>query len=94
MAWNILTSRPGVSCVKPKGALYLFPRLEPKVYNIISDDKFVLDFLMEEKVLLVKGSGFNITDMNHFRIVFLPRVDVLADAMQRLGRFLEKNRKP
>ena len=90
MAWNILTSIPGVSCVKPKGALYLFPRLEPKVYNIISDDKFVLDFLMEEKVLLVKGSGFNITDMNHFRIVFLPRVDVLADAMQRLGRFLEK----
>lgn len=94
MSWNILTSIPGVSCVKPKGALYLFPRLEPKVYNIVSDDKFVLDFLMEEKVLLVKGSGFNITDMNHFRIVFLPRVDVLADAMQRLGRFLEKKRKP
>jgi alanine-synthesizing transaminase len=93
MAWNILTSIPGVSCVKPKGALYLFPRLEPKVYNIVSDDKFVLDFLMAEKVLLVKGSGFNITDMNHFRIVFLPRVDVLADAMQRLGRFLEKTRK-
>jgi alanine-synthesizing transaminase len=54
----------------------------------VSDDKFILDFLLAEKVLLVKGSGFNVADMNHFRIVFLPRVDVLADAMQRLERFL------
>ncbi len=88
MAWNMLTSISGVSCVKPKGAIYLFPRLDPKIYRIESDDKFILDFLLAEKVLLVKGSGFNISDMNHFRIVFLPRVDVLAEAMQRLERFL------
>jgi alanine-synthesizing transaminase len=88
MVWNMLTSIPGVSCVKPKGAIYMFPRIDPKVHNIVNDDKFVLDFLLAEKVLLVKGSGFNITDTNHFRIVFLPRIDVLADAMRRLGSFL------
>ncbi len=88
IAWNMLSAMPGVSCVKPKGAIYLFPRLDPKVHKIQSDDKFVLDFLLEEKVLLVKGSGFNIKDMHHFRIVFLPRKDVLEDAMTRLGRFL------
>ncbi len=88
IAWNMLSAIPGVSCVKPKGAIYLFPRLDPKVHKITSDDKFVLDFLLEEKVLLVKGSGFNIKDMNHFRIVFLPSKDVLEDAMTRLGRFL------
>ncbi len=88
IAWSMLSNMPGVSCVKPKGAIYLFPRLDPKVHNITSDDKFVLDLLLEEKVLLVKGSGFNIKDMNHFRVVFLPRKDVLEDAMTRLGRFL------
>jgi alanine-synthesizing transaminase len=92
MAWNMLTSIPGISCVKPKGALYLFPRIDPKVHNIVDDDKFVLDFLLAEKVLLVKGSGFNIPDTNHFRIVFLPHVEVLADAMHRLGRFLASYR--
>jgi alanine-synthesizing transaminase len=92
MAWNMLTSIPGISCVKPKGALYLFPRLDPKVHNIVDDDKFVLDFLVAEKVLLVKGSGFNIADTNHFRIVFLPHVEVLADAMHRLDRFLASYR--
>lgn len=88
LAWEMLTSIPGVSCVKPRGAIYLFPRLDPKVHPISSDDKFVLDFLLEEKVLLVKGSGFNVSDMNHFRIVFLPHVDILEDAMIRLERFL------
>jgi alanine-synthesizing transaminase len=88
IAWDMLTSIRGVSCFKPKGAIYLFPKLDPKVHNIISDDKLILDFLLQEKVLLVKGSGFNISDMSHFRIVFLPRTDMLADAMQRLERFL------
>jgi alanine-synthesizing transaminase len=88
IAWNMLNDIPGVSCVKPKGALYLFPRLDPKRYPFVSDDQFVLDFLLKEKVLLVKGSGFNINDVNHFRIVFLPRVDVLEDAMTRLKHFL------
>ncbi|MEY4643044.1 MAG: hypothetical protein RLZZ227_3038 [Pseudomonadota bacterium] len=92
MAWDMLNRMPGVSCVKPKGALYLFPRLDPKVHKISSDDKFVLDFLMQEKVLLVKGSGFNIKDMNHFRIVFLPPKEVIEDAMHRLARFLSHYR--
>lgn len=92
VAWEMLTSIEGVSCVKPKGAIYLFPRLDPKKFNIISDDKLILDFLLQEKVLLVKGSGFNISDMNHFRIVFLPRTDVLTEAMQRLERFLANYR--
>lgn len=88
LAWEMLTAIPGVSCVKPKGAIYLFPQLDPKVHKISSDDKFVLDFLLEEKVLLVKGSGFNIDDTQHFRVVFLPHKEVLADAITRLGRFL------
>ncbi|MDY6982570.1 MAG: pyridoxal phosphate-dependent aminotransferase [Pseudomonadota bacterium] len=92
MAWNILTSIPGVTCVKPKGAIYLFPRLDPDVHPMKSDDKFVLDFLNEEKVLLVKGSGFNIKDMQHFRVVFLPNKDMLEDAMNRLKRFLSHYR--
>lgn len=92
MAWNILTSIPGVTCVKPKGAIYLFPRLDPDVHPMKSDDKFVLDFLNDEKVLLVKGSGFNISDMQHFRVVFLPNKDMLEDAMNRLKRFLSHYR--
>jgi len=88
LAWEMLSQIHGVSCMKPKGAIYLFPRLDPKIHPIASDDRFVLDFLLEEKVLLVKGSGFNISDMQHFRIVFLPHMDVLADAIARLERFL------
>ena len=92
LAWKMLSAIPGVSCVKPKGAIYLFPKLDPKVHPISSDDKFVLDFLLAEKVLLVKGSGFNISDTQHFRVVFLPHKDVLADAITRLGRFLSTYR--
>lgn len=92
VAWEMLTSIDGVSCVKPKGAIYLFPRLDPRKFNIVSDDKLILDFLLQEKVLLVKGSGFNISDMDHFRIVFLPRTDVLTEAMHRLQRFLSQYR--
>jgi alanine-synthesizing transaminase len=88
LAWEMLTAIPGVSCVKPKGAIYLFPKLDPKRYPLKSDDKFILDFLLAEKVLLVKGSGFNIPDTQHFRVVFLPHKEVLADAINRLGRFL------
>jgi alanine-synthesizing transaminase len=88
LAWEMLTAIPGVSCVKPKGAIYLFPKLDPKHYPLKSDDKFILDFLLAEKVLLVKGSGFNIPDTQHFRVVFLPHKEVLADAINRLGRFL------
>ncbi len=87
-AYELLTQIPGVSCVKPKGAMYLFPKLDPKIYNIKDDQKFVLDFLIQEKVLLVQGTGFNWHKPDHFRIVTLPRVDDLEMAIGRLERFL------
>lgn len=87
-AYEALVRIPGVSCVKPKGALYLFPRLDPEVFNIQDDRKFVLDLLLEKKVLLVQGSGFNCSDTEHFRIVFLPDVKVLEETMARVGEFL------
>lgn len=91
-AWEKLNSIPGVSCVKPKGALYLFPKLDAKRFGITDDEKFVLDFLKAEKVLLVQGTGFNWPDPDHFRIVFLPRVDDLKVALDRLERFLSDYR--
>ncbi|MBD3609056.1 MAG: pyridoxal phosphate-dependent aminotransferase [Gammaproteobacteria bacterium] len=87
-AWDMLTSIPGVSCVKPHAALYLFPQLDPKMYPIHSDQDFALQLLLEEKLLVVQGSVFNWPYMDHFRAVFLPRDDVLEDAMIRLERFL------
>lgn len=88
VAWSMLNSIPGISCVKPKGALYLFPKLDPAMYPIEDDEKFVFELLQQEKILLVQGSGFNIDDRQHFRVVFLPRVDTLEDAIGRLERFL------
>jgi len=93
MAYDMLTSMPGVSCVKPKAALYLFPRLDPKMYPIRSDEEFVLHLLEMEKVLVVQGSGFNWPQMDHFRAVFLPNSDDLQDAMVRIERFLAHYRK-
>ena len=87
-AYDLLTSIPGISCVKPKGALYLFPKLDQKKFNIIDDQRFALDFLQQEKVLVVHGTGFNWKQPDHFRIVTLPRVDDLEMAMGRLERFL------
>ncbi|MBY5945321.1 pyridoxal phosphate-dependent aminotransferase [Photobacterium rosenbergii] len=91
-AYDLLTSIPGVSCVKPKGALYLFPKLDQKKFNIIDDQRFALDFLQQEKVLVVHGTGFNWKQPDHFRIVTLPRVDDLEMAMGRLERFLHNYR--
>lgn len=88
-AYDLITQIPGVSCVKPKGAMYLFPKLDPKMYKIKDDQKFVLDFLIKEKVLLVQGTGFNWPTPDHFRIVTLPRVDDLETAIGRLERFFE-----
>ncbi|MFY0657534.1 MAG: pyridoxal phosphate-dependent aminotransferase [Neptunomonas phycophila] len=88
-AWEMLNAIPGVSCVKPKGALYLFPRLDPDVYPIKNDEKFALDLLLQQKVLVVQGSGFNMPDTQHFRIVFLPRQDDLEDAVNRIATFLK-----
>lgn len=88
LAWSMLNDIPGVSCVKPRGALYLFPRLDPKVHPIKDDERFVLDLLLEEKILLVQGTAFNWPEPDHFRIVFLPRPDDIRHAVSRLGEFL------
>ncbi len=90
LAYQMLNDIPGVSCTLPKGAIYIFPKLDPKKFKIESDDKLILEFLLQEKVLMVQGSGFNIADKQHFRIVFLPREDVLTDAINKLTRFLSK----
>jgi len=92
LAWKLITEIPGVTCVKPKSALYLFPKLDSEMYPIKDDQQFVADFLKEEKVLLVQGSGFNWIKSDHFRVVFLPHEDVLKEAIGRLARFLERYR--
>ncbi len=93
LAWSMLNDIPGVSCVKPEGALYLFPRLDPKIYPISDDQEFILELLQTEKVLLVQGTGFNWPAHDHFRVVFLPHRDQLSEALQRLARFLEGYRR-
>jgi alanine-synthesizing transaminase len=87
-AIKTLRSIPGVSCVEPKGALYVFPRLDPEVYPIVDDRKFVLDFLRAERVLVVQGTGFNWPTPDHLRIVTLPWAADLVEAIERLGNFL------
>lgn len=91
-AWKMLNEIPGVSCVKPRGALYAFPRLDPKVYPIQDDQQFALELLNREKLLVVQGTGFNWPRPDHFRVVTLPRVVELEDAMGRLARFLSTYR--
>lgn len=93
LAYEMLTAIPGVTCVKPKAAMYLFPKLDPEIYPIEDDQQFILDLLLEEKVLLVQGTGFNWKKPDHFRVVFLPNVDDLTEAIQRIARFLEGYRK-
>jgi alanine-synthesizing transaminase len=93
LAYELLTRIPGVSVVKPKAALYMFPRLDPKVYPIADDQQFAYELLAEEKVLIVQGTGFNWIANDHFRIVFLPNVDDLTEAIGRIERFLGHYRK-
>ena len=93
LAWMLLSDLPGVTCVKPNAAMYLFPRLDPKMYPIVDDQQFILDLLLDQKVLLVQGSGFNWPRADHFRLVFLPNADDLTEAVCRIGRFLEHWRK-
>ncbi len=88
LAWRLLNDIDGVSCAKPKGALYLFPRIDTKKFNIRNDELFALDLLRQEKVLVVQGTGFNWPEPDHFRVVFLPREDDLRDAIGRIGHFL------
>ena len=87
LAYELITSIPGVTCVKPDAAMYLFPKLDPKMYKIENDQQLILKILVDTKVLLVQGSGFNWCDNNHFRIVFLPNEDDLGIAIKRLGEF-------
>ncbi len=90
-AHQLLNSIPGISCVKPKGALYLFPKLDPKKYPIKDDEQWVMDLLVQERILVVQGTAFNWPNPDHFRVVFLPRVDELTDAATRIERFLTNN---
>ena len=92
LAWELINAIPGVSCVKPQGALYMFPRLDPEVYPIVDDQEFFLEVLQETKVMLVQGTGFNWPQPDHFRIVFLPHEADLRAAIQRLANFLQKYR--
>lgn len=92
LAWKLLTDIPGVTCFKPKTALYLFPRLDPAYYPVEDDEQFALELLLEEKVLIVQGSGFNWPHTDHFRVVFLPNSDDLTEAIGRIANFLGRRR--
>ncbi len=93
LAYELLTQIPGVSVVKPKAALYMFPRLDPKLYPVADDQQLAYDLLADEKVLIVQGTGFNWPTPDHFRLVFLPNTDDLHDAIGRVARFLDHYRK-
>jgi alanine-synthesizing transaminase len=93
LAYELITAIPGVSCVKPSAALYMFPRLDPKVYPIVDDRELFLELLQETRVMLVQGTGFNWHSPDHFRIVFLPHEDDLREAISRIAKFLDGYRK-
>ena len=88
LAYKMITDIPGVSCVKPKSAMYLFPKLDPEMYPIADDEQLVLDFLKQQRVLLVQGSAFNLDDTQHLRIVFLPDKAQLLESLTRFAEFL------
>ena len=90
--YHALNRIPGISAVKPKAAFYIFPKIDTAMYNIHNDEQFVLDFLRKEKVLLVHGGGFNWPEPDHFRVVYLPRVGDLEEAMEKLEHFLKHYR--
>ena len=93
LAYELITAIPGVSCVKPQAALYMFPKLDPKVYPVADDQQFFLELLQETRVMLVQGTGFNWPNTDHFRIVFLPHEDDLREAIGRVAHFLAGVRK-
>ena len=93
VAYDLITAIPGVTCVKPKATLYMFPRLDPKLYPITNDQDFIAELLVAEKVLLVQGTGFNWPHPDHFRLVFLPHEDDLREAVGRIARFLDSYRR-
>ena len=91
-AYESFKSIPGITCVKPKGTLYLFPKIDVKKYKIHDDQKFLLDFLLEKKVLMVQGTGFNWPAPDHFRVVFLPTVEEIRSVAERMADFLKEYR--
>ncbi|MRD45947.1 aminotransferase class I/II-fold pyridoxal phosphate-dependent enzyme [Caenimonas koreensis DSM 17982] len=93
LAYELITAIPGVTCVKPQAALYMFPRLDPKMYPIVDDRQFFLELLEATRVMLVQGTGFNWAAPDHFRIVFLPHEDDLREAISRIAKFLDSYRK-
>jgi len=93
LAYDMLVSIPGVTCVKPEAAMYLFPKLDPKIYPIKDDQEFILKLLIDKKVLLVQGTGFNWKDPDHIRIVFLPNEDDLKESINRIADYLENYKK-
>ena len=93
LAYELITAIPGVSCVKPQAALYMFPKLDPKIYPVADDQQFLLELLQETRVMLVQGTGFNWPNTDHFRIVFLPHEDDLREAIGRVANFLAGVRK-
>lgn len=93
IAWEALTAIPGISCVKPKGAIYLFPKIDRDMYEFEDDQQLILDFLIQEKVLLVQGSAFNWDGCDHFRIVFLPQEEDLTNAIDKFAKFIQRYRK-
>ncbi|MDH3388201.1 MAG: aminotransferase class I/II-fold pyridoxal phosphate-dependent enzyme, partial [Gammaproteobacteria bacterium] len=91
-AWELLNGVDGLSCVKPRGALYLFPKIDLRKFNIRDDQKFVLDLLISHKVLVVQGTGFNWPEPDHFRVVFLPHIEDLEESIGRIEHFLSTYR--
>ena len=90
--YQALNDIPGISAVKPKAAFYIFPKLDTKKFHIVDDEKFALDLLREKKILIIHGGGFNWKQPDHFRVVYLPRIEVLKDAVDGLADFLSDYR--
>ena len=90
--YKALNDIPGISAVKPKAAFYIFPKIDTKKFNITNDEKFALDLLREKKILLIPGKGFNWQQPDHFRVVYLPRIEILEDATAKLTDFLRTYR--
>ena len=87
--YKALNDIPGISAVKPKAAFYIFPRIDVKKFNITDDVKFALDLLREKRILVINGRGFNWKDPDHFRVVYLPRIEVLEEAMTKMADFFQ-----
>lgn len=87
--YKALNDIPGISAVKPKAAFYIFPKIDTKKFNITNDEQFALDLLRDKKILLIHGGGFNWGKPDHFRIVYLPRIEILRDAMEKMEDFLK-----